>query len=413
MIQTGGSFTSVEVNWTDVDGDVVAYSWHINHFGNAAWIGIVQSGTTDSSNVVIYGLMPNSPFMFCVTALCENDSTDISCISVDTYGCVSAANDPFADEIFEVTVNGMSNSSNCNTIGGPGSVLNQYSNYIWQTPFTIIMGDTNTISVNAGTCDNNHDVTVWAYIDLNFDGYLELDEYVFFSPFVLSEIFPGTPVTGVFYLPPNCNGNYYGVTLMRVILSNQFWPLPCGDYMLGETEDYLVDLVPQLSCPEAAIGYAGQTIQVQAPELLTGCQISSLVNDYNNTDDASGIYPEGETVVHWTAVVYGFSVEIILECDQIINAVGCESELFGCTDPSSCNYNYLAQCDDNSCIGPCIELCPMDFDLDGVIGQADLDLLVAQFGCVELCSSCDLNDDSVVNTEDLMLMISYMGDVCQ
>jgi hypothetical protein len=59
-----------------------------------------------------------------------------------------------------------------------------------------------------------------------------------------------------------------------------------------------------------------------------------------------------------------------------INDGGC---LFaGCTDPGACNYNYLANFDDNSCDYSC--QCPEDINGDGIINTADLLDLLSVFG---------------------------------
>ncbi len=42
-------------------------------------------------------------------------------------------------------------------------------------------------------------------------------------------------------------------------------------------------------------------VTVTAPAVVDNDGIQSLVNDYNGTDDASGVYPVGTTVVTWTA----------------------------------------------------------------------------------------------------------------
>ena len=50
----------------------------------------------------------------------------------------------------------------------------------------------------------------------------------------------------------------------------------------------------------------------------------------------------------------------------------------GCTDPGACNFNYLANLDDNSCDYTC--QCPEDINQDGIINTADLLDLLSVFG---------------------------------
>jgi gliding motility-associated-like protein len=42
-------------------------------------------------------------------------------------------------------------------------------------------------------------------------------------------------------------------------------------------------------------------VDVDTPEWSDACGISSLVNDFNGLEDASGEYPSGETIITWTA----------------------------------------------------------------------------------------------------------------
>ncbi len=96
------------------------------------------------------------------------------------------------------------------------------------------------------------------YIDYNRDG--------FFDPF-LEEVIAGNVsapsqiLNGTFTVPNNAN---YGITGMRVIYAQGGTALtinPCGSYVNGETEDYLVDIKPApcLIPPNAGIASISDT----------------------------------------------------------------------------------------------------------------------------------------------------------
>jgi hypothetical protein len=50
---------------------------------------------------------------------------------------------------------------------------------------------------------------------------------------------------------------------------------------------------------------------------------------------------------------------------------------------------------------------PADFNLDGSVGIADLQLIIAAFGCIQNCGVVDMNGDGIVNVEDLMIFMGY------
>jgi len=63
---------------------------------------------------------------------------------------------------------------------------------------------------------------------------------------------------------------------------------------------------PAITCPGDIVrptdaGSCDANITVPAPNTSDGCGIASVTNDYTATSDASGLYPEGPTVVTWTA----------------------------------------------------------------------------------------------------------------
>ncbi len=65
------------------------------------------------------------------------------------------------------------------------------------------------------------------------------------------------------------------------------------------------DQAPGLTVPDditvsADEGVCGAAVTVPAPEVTDNCEVASVTNDFNATDNASGIYPLGTTVVQWT-----------------------------------------------------------------------------------------------------------------
>ena len=61
-------------------------------------------------------------------------------------------------------------------------------------------------------------------------------------------------------------------------------------------------------------------------------------------------------------------------------------------------------CENTPCFG--------DLNNDGIINTADLIILLSVFGCTSECGTPDLNDDGAVNTADLILLLSVFGQNC-
>jgi hypothetical protein len=64
--------------------------------------------------------------------------------------------------------------------------------------------------------------------------------------------------------------------------------------------------------------------------------------------------------------------------------------------------------------GVCPGECPADLDDDGVVGQTDLGVLLAGFGCLPGASPCpsDLDDDGDTDQSDLGLLLASYGTTC-
>ena len=163
--------------------------------------------------------------------------------------CASAASSTDDEEILNVTVGSLNNSSTCTTLApGPGSILRRYSNYTnyptAPTAPNVEQGTNVPVSIQIGTCGGNFTNSTAIFIDLNADGdFVDAGERVYTS----SSSFPGPHVeTGNLVIPVTAT---LGVTRMRVVNSEVGNPLtipPCSNagYIWGETEDYNVNIIP-------------------------------------------------------------------------------------------------------------------------------------------------------------------------
>ncbi len=177
--------------------------------------------------------------------------------------CSSSATSTADEDIFNVTVGTLNNSSTCASVGpGALSVQNLYSNYTSGAGAPaapeVFRGANNNISVTIGTCGGAFTNSVAVWIDVNQDGQFTAAERVYVSP--AGTVGPHTE-TGLMNVPITA---LLGVTRMRVVNVETGAPttIPaCGTYTWGETEDYNVNIV---NCVQG-------TITTQPASATTSC----------------------------------------------------------------------------------------------------------------------------------------------
>jgi len=177
-----------------------------------------SGGTPVTSNVVTVNMIP---FMGCY--------------------CTSTATSVSDEEIFNVTVGTLNNTSTCTTTGGPGSVLKLYSNYTAVPPPTLSRTAANTFSVTIGTCGTTAYTSAFKiFIDYNQNGsFEEAGETVYTSDTAKALTYTKT---GSFTVTTSAAS---GNTLMRIVnkeTTSANTIDSCGTYSFGETEDYLVNI---------------------------------------------------------------------------------------------------------------------------------------------------------------------------
>jgi hypothetical protein len=208
------------------------------------------AGATSSSYVAT---QTANTYYQCVLTCSGNSSTSTPLlVTTNTFVncyCNSTATTTFDEEILGVSIGTMNNTSTCSTTGGPGSVLNMYSNYTTLvTPPLLAATAAYPFTVNVGTCGGNFNSMVKIFIDYNQNGLFT------------------DPGEEVYVLPTSINGPYLasgsitipataaiGITRMRVVNVETTVATaitPCGTYTYGETEDYFVNIAPAPTCPQ-------------------------------------------------------------------------------------------------------------------------------------------------------------------
>jgi hypothetical protein len=164
--------------------------------------------------------------------------------------CTSNATSAADEEILNVTLSTLNNSSICGVAApGTGSVASQYSNFTTSVAAPILApGVFYPFSVEIGTCNGNYNNWTKAWIDFNQNGlFTDAGEMIYsstayaYGPHIESGII-SVPTTAV-----------QGITRMRVVNVETTLTTgvnPCGTYTWGETEDYFVQIAAPPTCPQ-------------------------------------------------------------------------------------------------------------------------------------------------------------------
>ncbi len=155
--------------------------------------------------------------------------------------CASNATSTADEEILNVSLGTLNNSSTCSTTApDPGSILNEYSNYtVSVAPPTLLATQSYTLSVQIGTCGGTYSNMTGVWIDFNQNGTFDAGEQVYISPTYTSG--PHTE-TATITIPANALAGNTRMRVVTVETTVATGVIACGTYTWGETEDYTVTI---------------------------------------------------------------------------------------------------------------------------------------------------------------------------
>lgn len=235
---SGVTFNLVLTGYTSgVSG--LTFQWQSSTTSGGTYTNIAGATTTT------YATTQSATTYYKCVVTCSGSSASSNIVAVlmnlpMNCFCTSASSSASDEEILNVTVGTLNNTSTCLTTGGSGSVLNKYSNYV-STVAAPNLSRTASIpfSVQIGTCGVIYETAFKIFIDYNQNGsFAEANERVYTSD-TSSSVFTKT---GTFTVPLTAT---LGNTLMRIICAETTDPSTidsCGTYYYGETEDYKVNI---------------------------------------------------------------------------------------------------------------------------------------------------------------------------
>lgn len=201
------------------------------------------------------------------------------------------------EDITNVTIGTMNNSSNCSTPAtGTGSLLNQYANYMSSvTGPSVNQGETVSFSLTMTTCGGTYTNFFQIYIDFNNDGdFADNGEQVYSQATGVSG---NQTATGSFVIPITQSAGTYRMRVLNSENSASTTNYTTTAFSYGEVEDYLITINSIPSCSgtpaSASINSSASTICAGASaslSLSTSYSLSGITYQWQSSTTSGGPY---------------------------------------------------------------------------------------------------------------------------
>jgi len=231
--------------------DGLTFQWQVSTDGGANWTDITGATAATYTATQTVASSYRAGIASCGGTVEYTSAVAVALTSfVDCY-CTSTATTAADEEITNVTIGTLNNSSTCATVApGPGSLASQYANYTSgagaPAALALIQGASVSGSITVGSCGTtNYTSGAAIFIDYNQNGLFTDAGEMVWNNGAASNIncVPATTLPVSFTVPATATP---GLTRMRVIDAEGYAGStmnPCLSYGYGETEDYMVQIL--------------------------------------------------------------------------------------------------------------------------------------------------------------------------
>ena len=254
----------------------VTYQWQSSSSPTGPWTNFSTSSSPSVSPATA------TYFRSIVTCNGNSGTSNPVLVTINPFSncyCASNATSTADEEISNVTIGSLNQSSGCGTLApGPGSILSGYSNYKgFATVPDLPQGGAVPISATMTSCGGSYTNRTRAWIDFNQNGTFDAAELVLDGAAVVGN----NTQTATVLIPANAPT---GQTVLRVVNQETGAAFnPCGTYTWGETEDYLVNVVAGNVC--SGTPSPGNT----TASITAACANTSFNLNIQNVPTATGI----------------------------------------------------------------------------------------------------------------------------
>ncbi|RZJ65946.1 MAG: T9SS type A sorting domain-containing protein [Flavobacterium sp.] len=251
-------------------GSGVTYQWQSGTSSSGPWTNIAF--TTSTASPVVTATTWYRALVTCSGNTGTSNPVAISLsTSANCYPIVSATN-PADEDISNVTVGTLNNTSNncVNAAPGSGSIAGRYSNYSTTVAAPNLQQSSSvSFSLTMTSCSTNAFGNFFQiYIDYNKDGdFADAGEQVYSQGTSVTSA--GHTVTGSFTVPAAATLGITGMRVVNIEATAGTTNYATTSYVYGETEDYIVNITApvlpdyvNLQFPATATILAGNTATV-------------------------------------------------------------------------------------------------------------------------------------------------------
>ena len=333
------------------NGIDMTYQWQSSSSSTGPWTNVTgatnQNFTTSVTSTTYFQLVST-----CTTSAQSSTSNAVSYTVNNPGPCVCGAYPYFAatstadEDIGNVTVGSMNNTTTCANTGGTGSALNLYSNFTGSVAGTSEqVGSTVNFSLTSITCGGNYNNGFQIYIDYNQNGsFADPGEQVYTSAASVSG--PHTE-TGSFVIPVTAT---IGTTRMRVVCVETTFPVTANyattNYTWGETEDYCINILAATNCTgtpsggTAAISSASGCPGVNFNLTSTGYTVGSGITlQWQSSSSASGPWTDilgANSPNYTTSAVNSTFYQLLVTCTNSGQSSASNAVSYTVNNPGPC-----------------------------------------------------------------------------